>query len=285
MTFKQVLQGTFMCPTGTNPMTQRFIAALARPPGISTIQKRGIDKITAGWKKAREATSSSPSGVHFGHYMAGTFNPTIAVFNARLANLGFTTGYSLKRWKKGLNVLLEKQPGNLNVEKLRIILLFEGDFNNNNKWLGRAVMFNAEVHNLMAPEQYGSRKEKSAAIQCLNKRLLYDYVRCNHIPMALCSNNAKSCYDWIVLIVAALCLCRLGADKALVQSMIGTIHGMQYHVRSIYGDLQIAQGQKEWGKPIAGIGQGNRAGPQIWAAVSTPLFQILAEEGYLAMII
>jgi len=50
--------------------------------------------------------------------MAGTFNPTIAVFNARLANLGFTTGYSLKRWKKGLNVLLEKQLGNLNVEKL-----------------------------------------------------------------------------------------------------------------------------------------------------------------------
>jgi len=48
--------------------------------------------------------------------MAGIFNPTIVVFNARLANLGFTMGYSLKRWRKGLNVLLEKQPGNLNVE-------------------------------------------------------------------------------------------------------------------------------------------------------------------------
>jgi len=45
------------------------------------------------------------------------------------------------------------------VEKLQIILLFEGNFNNNNKWLGRAVMFNVEVHNLMAPEQYGSQKE------------------------------------------------------------------------------------------------------------------------------
>ena len=67
--------------------------------------------------------------------------------------------------------------------------------------------------------------------------------------------------------------------------MVGTIHSMQHHIRSIYRDLQIAQGCKEWGKPIAGIGQGNRAGPQIWAAVSTPLFQILAEEGYLAMII
>jgi len=134
--FKQVLQGTFVCPIGTNPMTQQLIKALAQPPGINTIQQQGIDEITAGWRKAHKVTSSSPLGVHFGHYMAGTFNPTIAVFNARLANLGFTMGYSLKRWRKGLNMLLEKQPGNLNVEKLCIILLFEGDFNNNNKWPG-----------------------------------------------------------------------------------------------------------------------------------------------------
>jgi len=163
--------------------------------------------------------------------------------------------------------------------------LFEGDFNNNNKWLGRAVMFHTEEHHLMAPEQYGSRKEKSAVVQCLNKCLLYDYARCHHVPMALCSNDAKSCYDRIVLIVAALCLCHLGADKASVQSMIGTIHGMHHHVWSTFGDSKIAQGHHEWGKPITGIGQGNGTGPQIWAAVSTPLFQILAEEGFLATII
>jgi len=87
-------------------------------------------------EKMRESMSSLPSAVHFGHYMAGTFNPTIVVFNACLANLGFTTGYSLKRWRTRLKVMLEKQPGNFNVKKLRISLLFKGDFNNNNKWLG-----------------------------------------------------------------------------------------------------------------------------------------------------
>jgi len=95
-----------------------------------------LDEITTTWRQAREATSSSPSGIHFGHYMASMFNSTITIFNARLANLGFTTGYSLKRWQAGLNVMLEKQQGNLNIEKLCIILLFEGNFNNNNKWLG-----------------------------------------------------------------------------------------------------------------------------------------------------
>jgi len=85
--------------------------------------------------------------------------------------------------------------------------------------------------------------------------------------------------------MAALCLCQLGANKALVQSMVGTLHSMQHHVWSTYSDLQTAQGHKEWGKPIAGIGQGNGVGLQIWAAVGTPLFQILAEEGFLAKVI
>jgi len=55
-----------------------------------------LDEITAGWQRVKEATSSSPSGLHFRHYRAGTFNPIITVFNAHLANIGFTSGYSLK---------------------------------------------------------------------------------------------------------------------------------------------------------------------------------------------
>jgi len=81
--------------------------------------------------------------------------------------------------------MLEKQAGNFNMEKLHIILLFEGDFNQNNKWLGWAVMFHAEAHMQMAKEQYGSQKEKLADIQCLNKRLLYDYMHFTPEPLAL----------------------------------------------------------------------------------------------------
>jgi len=50
-------------------------------------------------------------------------------------------------------------------------MLFEANFNNNNKWLGRVTMRTAEAHNLLAPEQYGSRQNKAAITQCLNKRL------------------------------------------------------------------------------------------------------------------
>jgi len=167
--FNQVLEGTFICPKGIDSMTQRLLIALKCPPNITPIQPRKLEEITEGWQKAREATLSSPSSIHFGHYMVGMFNPIIAVFNARLANLGFTTGYSLKCWQTGLNVMLEKLAGNFNMEKLCIILLFEGDFNQNNKWLEWAVMFHTKTYQQMAPEQYGCCKEQSVNIQCLNK--------------------------------------------------------------------------------------------------------------------
>jgi len=60
---------------------------------------------------------------------------------------------------------------------------------------------------------------------------------------------------------------------------------MQHHVRSTDGDSTQLQGRQQWASPIAGISQGNGAGPQIWAAVSSPLFQILTEDGFIAQVL
>jgi len=138
-----------------------------------------------------QINTSSLLGIHFGHYMAGTFNPNILIFNATMADIllkmGYSPkifnatmadiplkmGYSPKRWQERLNVMLEKSPGNFNID---IILLFKADLNANNKWLGRAVMWNAETLDLLANEQYSSRKNKAAVLQCLNKGLFYNLL-------------------------------------------------------------------------------------------------------------
>jgi len=56
-------------------------------------------------------------------------------------------------------------------------LLFEADFNNNNKWIGRALMYQAEQVQLLAEEQFGSQKFKLAIYQCLNKQLFCNLIR------------------------------------------------------------------------------------------------------------
>jgi len=198
--FRQVLDGTFRVPDNCDRLTQRFLSAARRPPDVQEVAPRSTQEYLQGWRKARESTSSSMSGIHFGHYIAGTFNPEILIINRTMADIPMKTGYSPERWKHGLNVLLEKVPGDVNIKKLRIILLFEADFNANNKWIGRAVMRRAEDCALLAPEQYGSRNRKSAIIQCLNKCLFYDLLWFRRQPAALCSNDAKSCYNRITLL-------------------------------------------------------------------------------------
>jgi len=90
------------------------------------------------------------------------------------------------------------------VEKLRITVLFKVDFNTNNKWIRRAVMYMVEKLKALMLEQYGSQKSKAANIQSLNKCLFYNMCRFKRQMTALCSNNAKSCYDQIVLLIAQM---------------------------------------------------------------------------------
>jgi len=65
--------------------------------------------------------------------------------------------------------MLEKIAGNCNITKLRIILLFEADFNQLKKFIGKEMMHQAEEQGLAAGEQYRSQHGKSAITQSLNK--------------------------------------------------------------------------------------------------------------------
>ena len=69
-----------------------------------------------------------------------------------MTNIPYATGLAPTRWKSGINVMIEKKKGDFRVNKLRTILLFEADFNQNNKLLGRDMMYNAEKFLCLAPE-------------------------------------------------------------------------------------------------------------------------------------
>jgi len=63
---------------------------------------RTITDYPRGWQKAQETTSSSMSGIHFGHYIVGTFNPEILVINTTLANIPLRMGFCMTVGKKVL---------------------------------------------------------------------------------------------------------------------------------------------------------------------------------------
>jgi len=176
--------------------------------------------------------------------------------------------------------MLEKIAGNCEVSKLCIILLFEADFNQLNKFIGKEMMQQVEENSLVAGEQYGSRHRKSAITQSLNKRLAFDLIWQFKRAVIVCSNNAKSCYDRIIHQIAIQSMYRCGTPKPALVCMFTTIQNLQHHVWTLYGDSTLWAGTEIWAVLVPGIGQGNGARPQIWAVISTPILNLLRQEGY-----
>ena len=68
----------------------------------------------------------------------------------------------------------------------------------------------------LAPEQYGSRKSKSADIQVLNTRLFYDLIRQKRIPETCIFIDLVSNYDLIVHSIESLSIPRVDVPKELI---------------------------------------------------------------------
>jgi hypothetical protein len=54
--------------------------------------------------------------------------------------------------------------------------------------------------------------------------------------MALCSNDAKSCYDRILHAIAAICMQRVSVPKKVCLMMFGTLAKVKHYIRTTYGD-------------------------------------------------
>ncbi len=118
LAFKQVLVEKFQSEHSNNTYTTKLLQQLQCPSQVHNLPQQTTQEYASGWWKARESMASLPSGIHFSHYMASTFNLNILLFNATMADLPMKMGYLLNQWREGVNMMLEKTPGNFNVEKL-----------------------------------------------------------------------------------------------------------------------------------------------------------------------
>ena len=61
--------------------------------------------------KAPEKTSSSPSGLHMGHWKATATDSDLTAIIVAIMNMAIENSYTLKRWRNVIGVLLEKKGG------------------------------------------------------------------------------------------------------------------------------------------------------------------------------
>ena len=100
---KQILAGTYVCPPRVDDFTRDFLSCLQIsqniPPGDGIHTSITKDDFQRYWWKAWECTSSSVSGLHFGHYKAVARNDLLSEMHAIFTDIMVTTGFSPTRWQ------------------------------------------------------------------------------------------------------------------------------------------------------------------------------------------
>ncbi len=73
---------------------------------------------------------------------------------------------------------------------------------------------------------------------------------------------------------------RNGVPQAMADFLFTPLQDATHQVRTGYGDSLLSYGGPNWITPMHGNGQGNGAGPTIWAVLSTPLLHVLWSQWY-----
>ena len=112
--------------------------------------------------------------------------------HARILNASTISGVPLDRWKIVHSQMIAKNEGQARIDKLRVIHLYEADYNGFLKiiWPHRAVHA-ATKHNTLNYAQGGGQKGRQANHIALQKEMKYQYARLRKTNFATMDNDAK----------------------------------------------------------------------------------------------
>ena len=111
--------------------TLSFLSNLKRPNNIKTdliSSEMSTEEFISTFRKANEYTTSSPSGIHYFHYMSASYDQELVAIMALKLSLPFQFAFRVDRWTQEHHIILPKtDPPQLH--KLRNIQIIEADFN------------------------------------------------------------------------------------------------------------------------------------------------------------
>jgi hypothetical protein len=132
-----------------------------------------LQEFTRAFAKWNEGTSTSPSGRHLGHYkcllrpdycdqLYGQFysDPRNQIFKVYydIVSSASLLGISLSRLQNSTTAMIEKIPGRPKINKLRVIHLYEADYNIILKIIwARKLVWHVHDNNQINEGQAGSR--------------------------------------------------------------------------------------------------------------------------------
>ena len=276
---------------GGHQATRDILSYLRRMPNRADIDCRLTTKeVASAISNWRESTSTSPSGVHLGHYKAlvkwipddeeaQTRAEQLLSLRTSLINAGVSAGFCYPRWEKIQSSMLEKIPGIPRIDKLRVIHIYEADLNLalGVLWSRKLIPHNEATGSLHS-EQWGSRKGRSATDAAGMKYFAYGLSRLTATDLGTLDNDAKACYDRIVIRLGTMRSRMLGMPQGSCEMVAKLGESAQYHVKTA---LRVSPTYytSTPDNPLHGNGQGRRDSPAVWTEISTMGLDLMKGHG------
>jgi hypothetical protein len=260
-----------------------------------------------GFKRWKEKTTTSPSGKHLGMYKTlikmheGFYtknnkskegskeqtqtelilkaNATTALeIQHKLMNLAIKHCHTYRRWQTIHNFFIEKIPGRPHVSKLRVIHIYEADWN-----LLAKYFVSHKVHNrackerTVQTEQTGGRPGKSAAHGATTSTLTMEIIGLQKLKGAILYNDAAACFDRIIENISNATLVREGLNQKIARLHSQTLTTCNYHLKTKNGISKQSTGHMR-PEPFLGSGQGAADSMPRWAMLSDLLIRIYIKQ-------
>ena len=224
-------------------------------------------------KKWRKLTSILPSGRHLGHYKAlfvlvdrsldedkyeeiRKKQEEIADFHVTVFNHASNPRYLLERWMTIVNMMIYKEQGNVKINPLRVIHLYEANYGflMGNKWI--QALLHAQKQQTLHLGQYDRLPGNNCTSITFLEEIRLDYSRVTQTPFANFYNNAAACYNQILTALSSLTerKFRIHQDVAFVHAT--TLEEGQYKLKLATRTTNTAY-KHCIAFPIHGTGQGS----------------------------
>ena len=189
----------------------------------------------------------------------------------------FAQGFPLDRWSNSVHCMLQKKKQPF-INKLRIIQLFEADFNSALKYvLGRKLLYYSEEQSLNSTQTHGSRPGRSTHDALKINTLSYDIARLERIKMITLFNDATGCYDRMRHNLTTITTRRMGCPKEFALCHARVQNQMKHYIKTKAG-VSPAFFQASPSLNIGGLGQGNGGGPISWHCHMEPLLEAYSKD-------
>lgn len=240
-------------------------------------------------KNWKEKTTTSPDNLHLGHWKALTarhefsdkkesdecieldaIQVKIRRVRIQLINYALRWGYSYPRWKNIVNVCIMKDPGVNKIHRIRVLHIYEPEYNAmlGIKW--RKLMHHAADKGRLNNGQYG-RHGRSPMEPVFIEEMESEISRASRKSLVKFDNDATSCYDRILVAIASIISRKHGLHKNVAMVMAKTLEEAKYRLKTELGISEDFYQNCEL-TPIYGTGQGSQNSPAIWCLISSVLF-------------